>query len=1039
MSITLVFGLDTSSTYFFTPGTILRSPTPSTAVGIILELCSQAASALAGCPFEGAFYTEDSIQMRQSSILPKGQQVRFQEIAILTVSILVLLILLGGQAAVAQRCHLSPSLPTAIPAGGSYGFSADCGTGVTWEVDGDGTITSDGTYYAPTSVRAPNQDRGCQVSPLNSPYNVPVDNLPVDQLHTDLWLGRAAEDHPEYLLQYHSLRFSPQAITFYSNVVDDDTPQEIMHFYYSSASYGYQDTPFPVPSQRNWVMQSGTHLDATSGYDRHLFTINKDTCETTEIYNFYVDFRTSTFTPGSPTRVSWTTNSVWDIPQGYLIYISGATGAWSQANGSWRLTLTGQNSGTLPFDSSQWGPAPSGITMSSTSANCNNCNSAGGQKFRPTSYAQLGGVDAAGLPIGALSVKTEEWYAATRAGRSDLGHAIRTTLSNGYLSARNVWPATLYALGVSGFTNPLTAATNANPVTFTTSFDMSQGHPCDNYTFNPPCDFHVSISGISSGPWTAANGDSIATATDNYHFTIPLDTRSFGAFPGAGSRFDFFPYGATVRLKSSFDIDALCSSRDLDTWCPYAKVYLNTIKKYGLVVADGTVPSDNWDSGIMASEFHPDVLLDAAMNIHQWSGLQPIEQYLEVVDRSSQEGYSDLGRYQDSNVNRTTVTVHGSYGDASTDILLQGTTIGTDKERLLLASGVSYQLNVWVNGNVNTALSYSVDSGIPGASVSSTGLLTMPSCTTKQRGFVTVTSVADPDALPLYIEIACLPVSSDGSYRLALGNYTGDYTDSSHNTWWGSWNPRQFYNAYEVPGLWWGLQAGTWEGQGLCSGDTWSGTDSQLFSRSTSFKGDTMVEMVVPNGTYNLTLYGEPGYAGTGPDHTCPSGPGMNIFDWVVQGHTVGSWLDGYVLAGQNYTGYTLPATATVTDNVLDTSGRMRVISTYGMSWSSLLVSPATQPQLTITTSSLAHAFPRIPYLAHLNASNGFPPYTWSLASDSQPLPPGLTITNTGLIFGRPSDLQGGTYPFTVQVTDTQNNTTTKDLTITVCHAGHLC
>src|SRR5215831_10933009 len=40
----------------------------------------------------------------------------------------------------------------------------------------------------------------------------------------------------------------------------------------------------------------------------------------------------------------------------------------------------------------------------------------------------------------------------------------------------------------------------------------------------------------------------------------------------------------------------LCTSTDLNNWCPYAKVYLNTLKKYGMVVADGTTPGDNWDN-----------------------------------------------------------------------------------------------------------------------------------------------------------------------------------------------------------------------------------------------------------------------------------------------------------------------------------------------------------------------------------------------------------------------------------------------------------
>ncbi len=952
---------------------------------------------------------------------------------------LLLVSFLCCQVAVAQRCLLVPDSPVAVPAGGTYPFTAYCGTGLSWSVTGQGTITNNGTYYAPSSEHVQNQDRGCQVSPNNSSFNVPVNTLPVDS-HSARWLARAAENGTQYWF-YHNLKLYPGASGFYSNVVNANTPQQLMHFFYSVYSNGYQDTYFPMPSQRTAIMESGANLDPGGSYDRHLFTTSSVDCTATEIYNLYVDFITTTFTAGNPTQVTWTTNTVWNIPQLYQVVISGGTGAWAAANGTWRMTLTGSNTGTLPFDSSQWGPAPSGTVMSSLSNDCTNCNSGGGQKFSPGSYAQLGGVDAAGMPIGSLSMKPEEWYAATRAGRSDLGHAIRTTISNLYLSSRYTWPATAFASGVSGTLTAITQATNGNPVILTSASDLSQSQslPCDNYQYYPGCQFNINVSGIpSSSPWYSLNGDQTATAIDNYHFSVALNTSGFGPFPGAYFVFDFFPYGATLRLMASVDLDGLCTSNDLNNWCPYAKVYLQTLQNYGMVIADGTYPSDNWDNSTISSEFHPNVLIDAATNIFNWAGIQPIENYLEVVNRSSQQVYTDLGRYQASYVNRTTVTVSGSLGTDSADILLQGTTIGTDHERLLVAAGTSYQLNIFVHGNVNTAVSYAIDQGIPGSSVSSSGLLTMPNCTAKQQGTVTVTSAVDSDALPLYIEVGCLPVSSDGGYRLALGNYTGDYTDSSGEIWYGSWANNGFNNGYEAPGLWWGYQNGSWQGYGLCQNDTWSGTDSQLYSRSTDLSEDTRVEVVLPNGNYNLTLYGEPGFGGFGNNDTCGNTAGQNVYDWVVQGQTVGSWLDGYVLAGnQPYNGYTLPAQTTVNDNVLDTIGRIRVASTYGMSWSSLLIAPTSQLHLTITTSSLPHAFALIPYLARLAAANGYPPYSWSLASGSGPLPPGLTITSSGLIFGYPQ--VGGTFPITIQVTDSQMNTATKNLTLTVCSPGHLC
>jgi hypothetical protein len=286
--------------------------------------------------------------------------------------------------------------------------------------------------------------------------------------------------------------------------------------------------------------------------------------------------------------------------------------------------------------------------------------------------------------------------------------------------------------------------------------------------------------------------------------------------------------------------------------------------------------------------------------------------------------------------------VCGTMGCASDDVILQGTTIGTDRERLTMAAGVSYQTKVWVNGNTNQTVSYNMDSGITGAHVSSSGVVTMPYCPTKQRGMITVTSIGDPDALPLYIDVTCLPVSVDGSYRLALGDYNGDYVDSTGRTWWGSWGNPGFNNAYEVPGLWWGSQNGSWQGQNMCQNDTWSGADSQLYSRSTDSNEDTRVEVIVPNGNYTLSLYGEPGFGGFWSGNTCGNTANQNVYDWQVQGVTQKSWVDGYVQAGnQPYQGYVLTAATAVSDNILITTGRMRLPTTYGMSWSSLLIRPS--------------------------------------------------------------------------------------------------
>jgi hypothetical protein len=82
----------------------------------------------------------------------------------------------------------------------------------------------------------------------------------------------------------------------------------------------------------------------------------------------------------------------------------------------------------------------------------------------------------------------------------------------------------------------------------------------------------------------------------------------------------------------------------------------------------------------------------------------------------------------------------------------------------------------------------------------------------------------------------------------------------------------------------------------------------------------------------------------------------------------------------------------------------------------------AAPPLVITTTSPLPAGTIGTAYSQQLTASDGVPPYiNWTLASGS--LPPGLSIGGTGLLSGTPSGSVGGTYTFTVGVTDSQTPT----------------
>jgi hypothetical protein len=73
-------------------------------------------------------------------------------------------------------------------------------------------------------------------------------------------------------------------------------------------------------------------------------------------------------------------------------------------------------------------------------------------------------------------------------------------------------------------------------------------------------------------------------------------------------------------------------------------------------------------------------------------------------------------------------------------------------------------------------------------------------------------------------------------------------------------------------------------------------------------------------------------------------------------------------------------------------------------------------PALEILTGALQSGLPGVPYNATLSATGGTPPLVWSMASGN--LPAGLSFyPSTGIISGTPQSA-GGTFNFSVQVTD---------------------
>jgi hypothetical protein len=96
-------------------------------------------------------------------------------------------------------------------------------------------------------------------------------------------------------------------------------------------------------------------------------------------------------------------------------------------------------------------------------------------------------------------------------------------------------------------------------------------------------------------------------------------------------------------------------------------------------------------------------------------------------------------------------------------------------------------------------------------------------------------------------------------------------------------------------------------------------------------------------------------------------------------------------------------------------------------------VTPRAPP--TITTTKLPWGVVGTPQTVGLTATGGAPPYTWSLAAGSL-LPPGLTLTSTGVISGTPTVAATTTFKVRLQDAAKPANVVTGKVTLTVYAAA---
>jgi hypothetical protein len=192
-------------------------------------------------------------------------------------------------------------------------------------------------------------------------------------------------------------------------------------------------------------------------------------------------------------------------------------------------------------------------------------------------------------------------------------------------------------------------------------------------------------------------------------------------------------------------------------------------------------------------------------------------------------------------------------------------------------------------------------------------------------------------------------------------------------------------------------------------------TATAAYTIAIAYPALTIGTSTLPNGT-----------AGTAYTATLAATGGSGApYTWTVASGT-----------GLSAVGLTLSPSGTVsgTPTAEEIPGTfvVKVTDSYGDTATATITLTIDYPILTITTASLPTGIAGTPYTATLTASGGSKTgYTWSVTSGASSLSAaGLTLSSAGVVSG--STPVVGTATFTVQVTDSANDTATANLTVTI-------
>jgi|GEM_PF-1008340 len=165
---------------------------------------------------------------------------------------------------------ISPAKPASISAGATLQFKANIPVKWSLAPGSPGSIDDSGTYHAPSNIPAHNTFGGCQLLPNDHILNTRIDALPVHAKSAE-WLALIPDTRFAY--------FEAWGI----NIADSSSPRQNLHFTYSPENDGkYEILPWPELQRENGVF-SIPHSEV----DRHVVTVDRESCKIFEIYNNY--------------------------------------------------------------------------------------------------------------------------------------------------------------------------------------------------------------------------------------------------------------------------------------------------------------------------------------------------------------------------------------------------------------------------------------------------------------------------------------------------------------------------------------------------------------------------------------------------------------------------------------------------------------------------------------------------------------------------------------------------------------------------------